>query len=632
MRVELFSDGVYAASSTGLMIELLGSMLDQHQHDDDEAGGGGNPWPRLVNYCYCFHLVARLHRVHQTIVGKTAHFDQDLLALNSLACLLVAFLPVLSTILGREGGRRRPPTHQPTSRLHHRIALINDLPACLPCACWLSCPLSDDRWRHRAGALTAAAAYLLLVSLSLLALMLRAVASGRLDVMSSGEEEEEQEDDEVVVGVGHSESTVLSTAPPSSSSLPVVATAQSMPAARRQRGAAAGGGHVSLQAAQSLAQLIGRQDSLAAAGGAGGWGGGGMVGQYLSLLREASNAPFLGSTVLGPSLFLDGGGVSRITGGLLQGGGGLPSHEGGEGRTSLLVLHDMDDDEDEDDEGEEQEGVLVQGGSSRDGVGWAEALGQDHLHNKRSSTTGSSSSSLAASPPPLWHDDDYDDDEGEEDEEALLEALRGARLQYEVSSVLVLPAIALLLTIITAACQVALPGDRSPPLLPLVFLLTFLCIPIERFVLRVRAFKTIRDAIRQREATRRRRRREERKKKLRQQQQQRARKQQGAASQPPLPPRMRHGTTTTTSGWGKSRLGEVKEEEEEEDEEQVGPGDEGRALLLREEEEEKEGGGARPASFVSVASTTLGAGGPASWLRRVTTTSSEPTEGPPHHD
>lgn len=59
VRVEIFSDGVYAASATGLMIELLSGLLKAEAH----GGGGGatdderhSVWPGLVNYIYCFHV------------------------------------------------------------------------------------------------------------------------------------------------------------------------------------------------------------------------------------------------------------------------------------------------------------------------------------------------------------------------------------------------------------------------------------------------------------------------------------------------------------------------------------------------------------------------------------------------
>lgn len=109
VRVEIFSDGVYAASATGLMIELLSGLLKAEAHGaagggSDDGGGdgghGGSVWPGLVNYIYCFHIVAVLHRSHQNVVAKIPSFTQGLLAINALVCLSVAFIPTLSTILG----------------------------------------------------------------------------------------------------------------------------------------------------------------------------------------------------------------------------------------------------------------------------------------------------------------------------------------------------------------------------------------------------------------------------------------------------------------------------------------------------------------------------------------------------
>lgn len=104
VRVEIFSDGVYAASATGLMIELLSGLLKAEAHgssgDGEGEGHHGSVWPGLVNYIYCFHIVAVLHRSHQNVVAKIPSFTQGLLAINALVCLSVAFIPTLSTILG----------------------------------------------------------------------------------------------------------------------------------------------------------------------------------------------------------------------------------------------------------------------------------------------------------------------------------------------------------------------------------------------------------------------------------------------------------------------------------------------------------------------------------------------------
>lgn len=138
VRVEIFSDGVYAAAATGLMIEVLSGLL--RADEGAEAGGGqhgGSVWPSLVNYIYCFHVVAVLHRSHQNIVAKISVFNERLLAINSLVCLSVAFIPTLSTIL-------------------------------------------DPSWGHHPASLTTGAAFLLVASLLLLFLLMAALQAAPL--------------------------------------------------------------------------------------------------------------------------------------------------------------------------------------------------------------------------------------------------------------------------------------------------------------------------------------------------------------------------------------------------------------------------------------------------------------------
>lgn len=134
VRVEIFSDGVYAASATGLMIELLNGLLHAQEggHNEEGGGEGGTVWPGLINYIYCFHIVAVLHRSHQNIVAKIQAFRPGLLAINCLVCLSVAFIPTLSTIL-------------------------------------------DVSWHHDSASLTTGAAFLLCASLLLLLLLTAAL-------------------------------------------------------------------------------------------------------------------------------------------------------------------------------------------------------------------------------------------------------------------------------------------------------------------------------------------------------------------------------------------------------------------------------------------------------------------------
>ena len=130
VRVEIFSDGVYAAAAIGLMIELLNGLLGEDGGEGEEVSG--TVWPGLSNYIYCYHIVATLHRSHQNVVAKIPAFSQNLLAINCLVCLSVAFIPTLSNIL-------------------------------------------DSSWNHDPVALTTAASFLLFASLLLLLLLVVAL-------------------------------------------------------------------------------------------------------------------------------------------------------------------------------------------------------------------------------------------------------------------------------------------------------------------------------------------------------------------------------------------------------------------------------------------------------------------------
>jgi uncharacterized membrane protein len=95
-RVEAFSDGVFAIAITLLVLDI-GLSADA---GDDLLQALLDEWPAYLSYLTSFAAIGGLWLLHHWIVGSLRLVDVNLLRLNLLLLLCVAFLPFPTMLMG----------------------------------------------------------------------------------------------------------------------------------------------------------------------------------------------------------------------------------------------------------------------------------------------------------------------------------------------------------------------------------------------------------------------------------------------------------------------------------------------------------------------------------------------------
>jgi uncharacterized membrane protein len=103
-RVEAFSDGVFAIAITLLVLDIgigIGARDDLLQALLDE-------WPAYLSYLTSFAAIGVIWLLHHWIIGSLRQVDINILRLNLLLLLVVAFLPFPTRLLGESLGEDDP--------------------------------------------------------------------------------------------------------------------------------------------------------------------------------------------------------------------------------------------------------------------------------------------------------------------------------------------------------------------------------------------------------------------------------------------------------------------------------------------------------------------------------------------
>lgn len=94
-RLVAFSDGVFAIAITLLVLEI--GVLEADF--DDLWQGIGDQWPSYFAYVTGFTTIGGLWMVHHTIFRRVASADGNVMRLNLVLLMLVAFLPFPTRLL-----------------------------------------------------------------------------------------------------------------------------------------------------------------------------------------------------------------------------------------------------------------------------------------------------------------------------------------------------------------------------------------------------------------------------------------------------------------------------------------------------------------------------------------------------
>jgi TMEM175 potassium channel family protein len=95
-RVEAFSDGVFAIAITLLVLTVAQPRNYRHL-----AHFLGTQWPSLAAYIVSFAVIGIMWINHHSVFTHLAHVDRNLLYLNLLLLMTIAFLPYPTGVLGQ---------------------------------------------------------------------------------------------------------------------------------------------------------------------------------------------------------------------------------------------------------------------------------------------------------------------------------------------------------------------------------------------------------------------------------------------------------------------------------------------------------------------------------------------------
>lgn len=100
-RVLALSDGVFAIALTLLAIDLIIPELDPANIHGELQAALLALIPKFLVYALAFYLVVIKWMAHRRIFEHVVRYDSNLLWLNNLFLLFIAFMPVPAAVLGR---------------------------------------------------------------------------------------------------------------------------------------------------------------------------------------------------------------------------------------------------------------------------------------------------------------------------------------------------------------------------------------------------------------------------------------------------------------------------------------------------------------------------------------------------
>jgi len=104
VRVEAFSDGVFAIAITLLVLEIAVPLSSEH----DLIGALLALWPSYLAYVISFLTIGWVWIGHTAIIAHVTGIDRILIRLNLALLLAVAFLPFPTKLMGEYLGRSEP--------------------------------------------------------------------------------------------------------------------------------------------------------------------------------------------------------------------------------------------------------------------------------------------------------------------------------------------------------------------------------------------------------------------------------------------------------------------------------------------------------------------------------------------
>ena len=107
-RIVNLSDGVFAIALTLLVLDIRVPHIPENVVDSELPGVLLGLWPNYLGYFLSFFVITTFWIIHHSIFRPIRAYDRNLLYLNFLFLMFVAFVPFPTALLGEYGNHQLP--------------------------------------------------------------------------------------------------------------------------------------------------------------------------------------------------------------------------------------------------------------------------------------------------------------------------------------------------------------------------------------------------------------------------------------------------------------------------------------------------------------------------------------------
>jgi uncharacterized membrane protein len=107
-RIVNLSDGIFAIAMTLLVLDIRVPDVPENLVGSDLPGVLLSLWPRYLGYFLSFVGISVFWMIHHSVFRPIRAYDRNLLYLNFLFLMVVAFLPFPTALLGEYGNHQLP--------------------------------------------------------------------------------------------------------------------------------------------------------------------------------------------------------------------------------------------------------------------------------------------------------------------------------------------------------------------------------------------------------------------------------------------------------------------------------------------------------------------------------------------
>jgi uncharacterized membrane protein len=109
-RIVNLSDGVFAIALTLLVLDIRVPNIPENVVGSELPGVLLSLWPKYLGYVLSFVVITTFWIIHHSIFRPIRAYDRNLLYINFLFLMFVAFVPFPTSLLGEYGNHQLPVT------------------------------------------------------------------------------------------------------------------------------------------------------------------------------------------------------------------------------------------------------------------------------------------------------------------------------------------------------------------------------------------------------------------------------------------------------------------------------------------------------------------------------------------